>query len=360
MNEELDFEQVAKIKVIGVGGGGNNAVNRMVEDGVRGVEFYVANTDVQVLRRSPVENKIVLGRELTKGLGAGGNPEMGRKAALETEKDIREALQGADMVFIAAGMGCGTGTGAAPVFAKIARELGALTVGVITKPFTFEGMKRRKQAVEGVDELRANVDSIIVVSNDRLLQLIGGRPMQEAFREADNVLRQGVQTITDLIAVPAFINLDFADISAVMKDRGNALIGIGMSSGDDKAKEAAKRAISSPLLEVSVAGAKDAIINVTGGPNISLYDANIALETISQEVGDDINTYLGIAINENLDDEIIVTVIATGFEDDKDDTDQQTVVKESSPVSESSTYSPFDDDEDDDAGVPTFIRNRRI
>ena len=360
MNEELDFEQVAKIKVIGVGGGGNNAVNRMVEDGVRGVEFYVANTDVQVLRRSSVENKIVLGRELTKGLGAGGNPEMGRKAALETEKDIREALQGADMVFIAAGMGGGTGTGAAPVFAKIARELGALTVGVITKPFTFEGMKRRKQAVEGVDELRANVDSIIVVSNDRLLQLIGGRPMQEAFREADNVLRQGVQTITDLIAVPAFINLDFADISAVMKDRGNALIGIGMSSGDDKAKEAAKRAISSPLLEVSVAGAKDAIINVTGGPNISLYDANIALETISQEVGDDINTYLGIAINENLDDEIIVTVIATGFEDDKDDTDQQTVVKESSPVSESSTYSPFDDDEDDDAGVPTFIRNRRI
>lgn len=360
MNEELDFEQVAKIKVIGVGGGGNNAVNRMVEDGVRGVEFYVANTDVQVLRRSPVENKIVLGRELTKGLGAGGNPEIGRKAALETEKDIREALQGADMVFIAAGMGGGTGTGAAPVFAKIARELGALTVGVITKPFTFEGMKRRKQAVEGVDELRANVDSIIVVSNDRLLQLIGGRPMQEAFREADNVLRQGVQTITDLIAVPAFINLDFADISAVMKDRGNALIGIGMSSGDDKAKEAAKRAISSPLLEVSVAGAKDAIINVTGGPNISLYDANIALETISQEVGDDINTYLGIAINENLDDEIIVTVIATGFEDDKDDTDQQTVVKESSPVSESSTYSPFDDDEDDDAGVPTFIRNRRI
>ena len=359
MNEELDFEQVAKIKVIGVGGGGNNAVNRMVEDGVRGVEFYVANTDVQVLRRSPVENKIVLGKDLTKGLGAGGNPEVGRKAALETEKDIRTALEGADMVFIAAGMGGGTGTGAAPVFAKIARELGALTVGVITKPFTFEGMKRKKQAVEGIDELRANVDSIIVVSNDRLLQLIGGRPMQEAFRDADNVLRQGVQTITDLIAVPAFINLDFADISAVMKDRGNALIGIGMSSGDDKAKEAAKRAISSPLLEVSVAGAKDAIINVTGGPNISLYDANIALETISQEVGDDINTYLGIAINENLDDEIIVTVIATGFEDDKDDIGQQSIVKESSPVSDDS-FKGFDDDDDDDDGLPIFIRNRRI
>lgn len=359
MNEELDFEQVAKIKVVGIGGGGNNAVNRMVEDGVRGVEFYVANTDVQVLRRSPVENKIVLGRELTKGLGAGGNPEMGKKAALETEKDIRAALEGADMVFIAAGMGGGTGTGAAPVFAKVARELGALTVGVITKPFTFEGMKRKKQAIDGINELRANVDSIIVVSNDRLLQLIGGRPMQEAFREADNVLRQGVQTITDLIAVPAFINLDFADISAVMKDRGNALIGIGMSSGDDKAKEAAKRAISSPLLEVSVAGAKDAIINVTGGPNISLYDANIALETITQEVGDDINTYLGIAINENLDDEIIVTVIATGFEEDKDDTEQQAVVKETTPVNENQSYQTFDDDDDDD-GLPTFIRNRRI
>ena len=357
MNEELDFEQVAKIKVIGVGGGGNNAVNRMVEEGVRGVEFFVANTDVQVLRRSPVENKIILGKDLTKGLGAGGNPEVGKKAALESEGDIRTALEGADMVFIAAGMGGGTGTGAAPVFAKIARELGALTVGVITKPFTFEGMKRKKQAIEGIDELRSNVDSIIVVSNDRLLQLIGGRPMQEAFREADNVLRQGVQTITDLIAV--FINLDFADICAVMKNRGNALIGIGMSSGDDKAKEAAKRAISSPLLEVSVAGAKDAIINVTGGPNISLYDANIALETITQEVGDDINTYLGIAINENLDDEIIVTVIATGFEEEKEEvTVQPSVAK---PLGdEPQTYDSFDDDDDDDGFPPAFIKNRRI
>ena len=263
------------------------------------------------------------------------------------------------MVFIAAGMGGGTGTGAAPVFAKIARELGALTVGVITKPFTFEGMKRKKQAIEGIDELRANVDSIIVVSNDRLLQLIGGRPMQEAFREADNVLRQGVQTITDLIAVPAFINLDFADICAVMKNRGNALIGIGMSSGDDKAKEAAKRAISSPLLEVSVAGAKDAIINVTGGPNISLYDANIALETISQEVGDDINTYLGISINENLDDEIIVTVIATGFEEEKEEVTVQPSVAR--PLGEEpQTFESYDDEDEDDGFPPAFIKNRRI
>lgn len=362
MNEGFDFEQVAKIKVIGVGGGGNNAVNRMVEEGVQGVDFYVANTDVQVLRRSPVENKITLGKELTKGLGAGGDPEMGKKAALESEAEIRGHLEGADMVFIAAGMGGGTGTGAAPVFAKIAREMGALTVGVVTKPFTFEGLKRRKQSLSGMEELRANVDSIIVVSNDRLLQLIGGRPMQEAFREADNVLRQGVQTITDLIAIPAFINLDFADVSAVMKDRGNALIGIGMSSGDDKAKEAAKRAISSPLLEVSVAGAKDAIINVTGGPNISLYDANIALQTISQEVGEDINTYLGIAINENLEDDIIVTVIATGFEEEAEEMNMNSPIiksKEESVEPFSAKFTNEQDDEDDDF-PPTFIKNRRI
>lgn len=363
-----DFEQVAKIKVIGIGGGGCNAVNRMVEDGVQGVEFYVANTDVQVLRRSPLENKIVLGRDLTKGLGAGGEPEKGKKAALESESEIREVLQGADMVFLAAGMGGGTGTGAAPVFAKIAREIGALTVGVVTKPFTFEGIKRKKQALKGLEDLRANVDSIIVVSNDRLLQLIGGRPMQEAFREADNVLRQGVQTITDLIAIPAFINLDFADVSAVMKNRGNALIGIGMASGDDKAKEAAKRAISSPLLEVSVAGAKDAIINVTGGPNISLYDANIALEQITAEVGDDINTYLGIAINDDLDDDIIVTVIATGFEEEKEE------VKPSGSITTAATEDEEDDDffsspiqrsrseedEEDDGFPPAFIQNRRF
>ncbi len=354
MNEQVEFEQVAKIKVIGVGGGGNNAVNRMVEDGVQGVDFYVANTDVQVLRRSPVTNIIALGKDLTKGLGAGGNPEVGRKAAMESEAEIKEALQGADMVFVAAGMGGGTGTGAAPVIAKIARELGALTVGVVTRPFTFEGIKRKKQSAEGLAELRQNVDSIIVVSNDRLLQLIGGRPMQEAFREADNVLRQGVQTITDLIAIPAFINLDFADISSVMRDRGNALIGIGMASGDDKAKEAAKRAIASPLLEVAVTGAKDAIINVTGGPNISLHDADVALQTIAEEVGDEVNTYLGIAINENLDDEIIVTVIATGFEEEAKK--EETVA----PATKSIQEVVEEDDDDDDFIETSFIRNRRF
>ena len=353
MNDfEFDpFESYAKIVVIGVGGAGSNAVNKMLEDKSESISYWVFNTDAQALSTSPCEHRLVLGKNTTRGLGAGGNPSVGKEAALDSIDDIKEIVSGANMFFIAAGMGGGTGTGAAPVFAKIARELGALTVGVITKPFTFEGMKRKKQAIEGIDELRSNVDSIIVVSNDRLLQLIGGRPMQEAFREADNVLRQGVQTITDLIAVPAFINLDFADICAVMKNRGNALIGIGMSSGDDKAKEAAKRAISSPLLEVSVAGAKDAIINVTGGPNISLYDANIALETITQEVGDDINTYLGIAINENLDDEIIVTVIATGFEEEKEEVTVQPSVAR--PLGEEpQTFESYDDDEDDDDGFP--------
>ena len=364
MDGNLDFVQVAKIKVIGVGGGGCNAVARMAKDGVKGVDFYVANTDAQILKGIDIENKIVLGKELTHGLGAGGNPEVGRKAALETEEEIKSALSGANMVFIAAGMGGGTGTGAAPVVAKISRELGALTVGVVTSPFTFEGPKVLRQAKSGLAELRENVDSIIVVSNDRLLEAIGRKPMGEAFREADNVLRQGVQTITDLIAIPAFINLDFADVSAVMKNRGNALIGIGMSSGDDKAKEAAKRAISSPLLEVSVAGAKDAIINVTGGPNISLFDANIALETISQEVGDDINTYLGIAINENLDDDIIVTVIATGFEEENDDDfePRPNVLKTRSVEDVVPLSARFEDEEDDDDGdfPPAFIKNRRV
>ena len=313
MNEELDFEQVAKIKVIGVGGGGNNAVNRMVEEGVRGVEFFVANTDVQVLRRSPVENKIVLGKDLTKGLGAGGNPEVGKKAALESEGDIRTALEGADMVFIAAGMGGGTGTGAAPVFAKIARELGALTVGVITKPFTFEGMKRKKQAIEGIDELRSNVDSIIVVSNDRLLQLIGGRPMQEAFREADNVLRQGVQTITDLIAVPAFINLDFADVQTVMTDKGIAHIGIGEARGDDKAMEAVQQAVSSPLLETTIKGATHVIINISG--DISLMDANDAASYVQELTGEDANIIFGAMYDDSVADYARITVIATGLTD---------------------------------------------
>ena len=364
MDSNLEFVQVAKIKVIGVGGGGCNAVARMAKDGVQGVDFYVANTDAQILKGIDIENKIVLGRELTHGLGAGGNPEVGRKAALETEEEIREALSGANMVFIAAGMGGGTGTGAAPVVAKISRELGALTVGVVTSPFTFEGPKVLRQAKSGLNELRENVDSIIVVSNDRLLDAIGRRPMGEAFREADNVLRQGVQTITDLIAIPAFINLDFADVSSVMKDRGSALIGIGMSDGDNKAEEAALRAISSPLLDVSIAGAKDAIVNVTGGTNITLYDANTALATIREAVGNDVNTVLGVAINENLDDQVIVTVIATGFEDDEVDSTQSSSRSTMQHVHDAPKPTVFEAGssavKDEDDALPEFLRNRRL
>ena len=362
MDENLDFVQVAKIKVIGVGGGGCNAVNRMVTEGVKGEEFYVANTDAQMLKGISGVNKLVLGKDLTHGLGAGGNPEIGRKAALEAENEIREALTGANMVFVAAGMGGGTGTGAAPIIAKIARELGALTVAIITSPFTFEGPKRANQALAGLDELKQNVDSIIVVSNDRLLDAIGGRPMGEAFREADNVLRQGVQTITDLIAIPAFINLDFADVSSVMKDRGAALIGIGMSDGENKAEEAAKRAISSPLLDVSISGAKDAIVNVTGGPNITLYDANTALAAIREAVGNEVNTILGVAINEQLDDQVIVTVIATGFEDEEEPVKTASTSYSSfqqAPVSANNEpEEPVEDDFDD--SVPAFLRNRKI
>jgi len=310
-----EFNQVADIKVFGVGGGGSNAVNRMVSDGVRGVDFFIANTDVQVMKNSPSDNKIVLGEKTTKGLGAGGNPEIGRKAAEESEGEIREAIQGADMVFITAGMGGGTGTGAAPLVAKIAKEEGALTVGVVTRPFTFEGRRRSNSAAEGIDELKKYVDSLIVVSNDNLLEVLGRKPIEEAFQAADNVLRQGVQTISDLIAVPALVNLDFADVRSVMQNQGRALIGIGMAEGEDKAIVAAEKAIQSPLLESSIQGAKSAIINITGGDKVSFYDAQNAVAVIQDAAGGDVDCIFGIAINEQLGDSIIVTVIATGFDD---------------------------------------------
>ncbi len=300
---------VAKIKVFGVGGAGCNAVNRMVEEGVQNVDFYVVNTDLAVLQVSKAENKIVLGK-----LGAGGNPEVGRKAAMEKENEIREALKGADMVFITAGLGGGTGTGAAPVVAKLAKEQGSLTVGICTKPFSFEGRRRMMQALAGLDELKQYVDSLIIISNNQLLEVIGGIPIDDAFREADNVLRQAVQTITDLVAVPIKINVDFADVRAVMEGQGTALIGIGMSQGDNKAKDAALRAIHSPLLEAQIAGAKSSIINVTGGPSTTLLDAQQVVDTISEAAGNDIDVIWGVAINEKLGDSIIVTVIATGFD----------------------------------------------
>ena len=311
---QLVYEQVAKIKVFGVGGAGGNAVNRMYEDGVQGVEFFIANTDMQVLNVSPIENKIVLGRELTKGLGAGGVPEVGRKAAEESEAEIRKAMEGSNMVFITTGLGGGTGTGAAPLFAKIAKEMDALTIGIVTKPFSFEGRDRTENANEGLKNLKEHVDSLIIVSNDQLLQVVGRIPLAEAFREADNVLRQGIQTITDLIAIPALINLDFADIKRIMKGQGSALIGIGMAQGEDKANEAAEKAIQSPLLEAQISGATSAIINVTGGSAISIQDANDAVEYVKKAAGGDMDVTFGIAINENIGDAIIVTVIATGFD----------------------------------------------
>ena len=356
-----ESDSSARIIVIGVGGAGNNAVNRMIDENISGVEFIGINTDSQALQFCKAPTAIQIGEKLTKGLGAGAQPEIGEKAAEENVEELTEAIKGADMVFVTCGMGGGTGTGAAPVVAKISKQMGILTVGVVTKPFRFEARTRMTNAESGIEKLKENVDTLIVIPNDKLLQIVDRRTtMPDALKKADEVLQQAVQGITDLINVPGLINLDFADICAVMKNRGNALIGIGMSSGDDKAKEAAKRAISSPLLEVSVAGAKDAIINVTGGPNISLYDANIALETITQEVGDDINTYLGIAINENLDDEIIVTVIATGFEEEKEEVTVQPSVAR--PLGEEpQTFESYDDDEDDDDGFPpAFIKNRRI
>ncbi len=323
--EGLDFRQVAKIKVFGIGGGGGNAVNRMVKEGVRGVEFYACNTDLQVLEDSPVENKIVLGSD---GLGAGGNPEIGRKAAEEKVEEIREAIKGSDMVFITAGLGGGTGTGAAPVFAKIAKEEGALTVAIVTKPFKFEGRKRAEQAVKGLAELKEYVDSIIVVSNNNLIEIMGRKPISEAFEAADNVLRQGVQTITDLIAVPALINLDFADVKSIMSNQGTCVIGVGMAEGEEKAREAAERAIQSPLLETKVTGATKAIINLTGGSNTTLFDAEDAEAVISEACGGEIDTIYGIAINENLGDAVIVTVIATGFDEEEPVVEARPVVRE--------------------------------
>ena len=308
---DLTYNQVARIKVFGIGGAGSNAVHRMVQEGVQGVEFYVANTDLQALDVSPVQNKIQLGKA---GLGAGGNPDNGRKAAVESEEDIRKAMEGADMVFLTAGLGGGTGTGASPLFAKIAKELGCLTVGIVTKPFSFEGKKRMVQAEQGLEQLKEYVDSLIIISNNKVLEVIGHIPFEDAFKEADNILRQGVQTITDLIAVPAMINLDFADIKSVMEGQGSALIGIGMASGENKAEEAVQKAIQCPLLEASITGAKSAIVNVTGGASMSAYDAQEAVDYIRSAAGNDIDIIFGVAINDKIGESIIVTVIATGFD----------------------------------------------
>lgn len=311
MNRD-DYMSGAKIKVIGVGGGGCNAVNRMASDGINGVDFWVANTDKQVLEKSPVKNKLLLGVKLSKGLGAGGNPELGKKAAIEAEQEIRKVLEGTDMLFLAAGMGGGTGTGAIPVVAKIAKEMDILTVGVVTRPFRFEGKRRTDNAMNGIADLKNNVDSIIIIPNDRLLTAIGRVPISDAFHAADTILRQAVQTITDLVSTTAYINLDFADVRTTLKDQGAAMFGIGIERGENRAAKAALKAISSPLLESSIVGCQNAIVNVTGGNNITIEEVEEAVETIRSHAGTEVNIIFGFAVNDDLKDEVIVTIVATG------------------------------------------------
>lgn len=312
---DSDDNKSAIIKVIGVGGAGGNAVNRMIDDGVQGVSFIAANTDVQALNSNKAEDKIQLGPKLTRGLGAGSHPEVGQKAAEESEQTIEDALKGADMIFITAGMGGGTGTGAAAVVAKIARETGALTVGVVTRPFSFEGPRRSKNATEGITQLKQYVDTLVIIANNRLLEMVDKKtPMMDAFKEADNVLKQGVQGISDLITSTDYVNLDFADVKTVMEDQGAALMGIGRANGENRTVEATKLAISSPLLEVSIDGAKQVLLNITGGPDLTLFEAQDASEIVSKAAGDDVNIIFGTSINPNLGDEVVVTVIATGID----------------------------------------------
>ena len=307
---------LAVIKVVGVGGGGTNAVNRMVDAGLRGVEFIAANTDAQALQMCDADIKLNIGTELTKGLGAGANPEIGQGAAAESRDDIKEALKGADMVFVTAGEGGGTGTGAAPVIADIAKnEIGALTVGVVTRPFGFEGTQRARQAQDGIDKLREYVDTLIVIPNEKLLSVVERRAsLTDALREADNVLRQGVQGITDLITIPGLINLDFADVRTIMRDAGSALMGIGSSSGENRAGEAAKEAISSPLLEESVEGANGILLNITGGSDLGLFEVNEAAEIVQSAADSNANIIFGAVIDDSMSNEVRVTVIATGFD----------------------------------------------
>ncbi|MCS4488568.1 cell division protein FtsZ [Streptococcus sciuri] len=310
--------QGAVIKVIGVGGGGGNAINRMIDEGVAGVEFIAANTDIQALSSSKAETVVQLGPKLTRGLGAGGQPEVGRKAAEESEETLTEALTGADMVFITAGMGGGSGTGAAPVIARIAKSLGALTVAVVTRPFGFEGNKRSSFAMEGIEELRDQVDTLLIISNNNLLEIVDKKtPLLEALSEADNVLRQGVQGITDLITNPGLINLDFADVKTVMANKGNALMGIGIGTGEERITEAARKAIYSPLLETTIDGAEDVIVNVTGGMDMTLTEAEEASEIVGQAAGKGVNIWLGTSIDMEMKDEIRVTVVATGVRKEK-------------------------------------------
>ena len=366
-DNELNYmmDGTATIKVIGVGGAGNNAVNRMIEAGIRNVEFIAVNTDRQTLNESKASTKIQIGEKLTRGLGAGANPDIGSQAAEESRAQIAEVLKGADMVFVTAGMGGGTGTGAAPIVAATAKEMGILTIGVVTKPFTFEGKKRLAQAERGVASLKGKVDTLVVIPNDKLLQVIDRKTsMIEAFRMADDILRQGVQGISDLISVPGVINLDFADVRTIMLNQGMAHMGIGTASGENRAEDAAKQAIQSPLLETSIEGARGIIINITGGSDMGLHEANTAAELVQRSADPEANIIFGTVIDEAMGDELQITVIATGFEKEEEkrmgspyenivaDTWRKRSAGQISSVSSSN-------DSNGDLDIPTFLRKNK-
>ena len=349
---DTDLNQFAEIKVIGVGGCGNNAVNRMITAGLKGVSFVTVNTDSQALQISGAGQKVQIGMKLTQGLGAGANPGIGTRAAEESREELTRVLKGADLVFVTAGMGGGTGTGGAPIVAEVAKAMGALTIGVVTRPFTFEGRKRAMQAEKGIEELKSRVDTLIIIPNDRLLQVVQKHTtIHEAFRIADDVLRQGVQGISDLIAVPGLINLDFADVKAIMSNAGSALMGMGQATGKNRATDAASEAISSPLLENSIEGAKGVLLNITGGNNLTLFEVNEAAGIIAEAVDPDANIIFGAFIDENLKDEIRVTVIATGF-------DQQWAGFGAVSVkAQDNIIKPLS--KADDVDIPEFLRPRR-
>ncbi len=365
MDDSTMLDGTATIKVIGVGGAGNNAVNRMVDSGIKGVEFIAVNTDRQTLLVSKAATKIQIGEKITRGLGAGANPDIGAQAAEESKAEIAEALRGADMVFVTAGMGGGTGTGAAPIVAAAAKEMGILTIGVVTKPFTFEGKKRLSQAERGIESLKGKVDTLVVIPNDKLLQIIDRKTsIIEAFKMADDVLRQGVQGISDLIAIPGLVNLDFADVKTIMLNTGMAHMGIGRASGENRAEDAAKQAVQSPLLETSIEGARGVIINITGGTNLGLHEVNTAAELIQRSVDPEANIIFGAVIDESLDEDILVTVIATGFENDRNPLSSGTPVGDiidkawdrklnSIPMSTDSSNSS------DNLDIPSFLRKNK-
>ena len=359
------MDGTATIKVIGVGGAGNNAVNRMIEAGIKNVEFIAVNTDRQTLNESNAKSKIQIGEKLTRGLGAGANPDIGSQAAEESRAEIAEALKGADMVFVTAGMGGGTGTGAAPIVAATAKEMGILTIGVVTKPFTFEGKKRLAQAERGIASLKGKVDTLVVIPNDKLLQVIDRKTsMIEAFRMADDVLRQGVQGISDLISVPGVINLDFADVRTIMLNQGMAHMGIGSASGENRAEDAAKQAIQSPMLETSIEGARGIIINITGGSDMGLHEANTAAELVQRSADPEANIIFGTVIDESMGDELQITVIATGFEKEEDrrpGSQYENIVADAWRKRNSNTITtnPSSNDSNGDLDIPTFLRKNK-